>query len=158
MSRDDFQQRVSRVTAGHDDGRTKKKRSVLPPWYERLAYPLTFVGAFVLGYATIVATRIVRGQYLTDAPVTDVAIAMDAVLAIIIGMTIRVIMSIKDPLYIPANTMGTLAGIMTLHNFVWWWPEASEFVFGGKMVERILTTTEPNSIMFQGMVIAAGQS
>lgn len=149
MGHEDFEQRVARA---QEVKPTKRKVRVLPSMWERMLYPMTFVGAFLLGYAIVVFTRWMRSGIHFEAQDPNVALATEAAAGIVVGFVIRQLFSIKNPVYVPANALGTTAAIISFHNFFWWFPEQAEMVFTPEYTQSIRATTEPNSLIFMGAV------
>lgn len=149
MSRNDFQDRLSRISSSQPE---RRKARLLPSFWSRISYPLTFLGAFALGYATVAFARWMRAGMGSAPAADDASMAIEAGMGIAVGFVIRQLFSIRDPAYVPANALGSVFAIVSLHNFAWWFPQTIAAITDPGFAEAIRAASEPNSLIFRGII------
>ncbi len=151
-----FQARVERLsTKGKErvEARSKmRKKSVV---WERLAYPLSIVGALALGYFTAFLSRYVM-YHMVGVPKPGSVDIASLVFAAAIVLTMSAILKSKQKECATASTIGLLLAVFTLHNFVWEYPDVFGQIYGPDWVKAVQQQTEPSSLFVFGRVIELG--
>lgn len=175
---DDFRNRLNRIRQGREgalppeecaayDPATMPRRVVarnvspLPDWRENIRYPGKFVGAFFLGLAAVVISRWIRFNMSGGAVETeysDLSMMLDAGMAFAIGFGLRMLFSVEGKEFIAAKTVGIFVMVATMHNLVHSAPAPFVAAFSPEWVDAVVATTEPATIVFQGMTFALGSS
>lgn len=121
----------------------------------RLAYPLSFVWAMLLGILSVFMARFATAHLVGSAEGADdmmlymMDIGVAAVCAFAIGVAIRS----TDPKIMTTRMIGVFLAVSTMHNLVWFFPETFVWIYGEEWVEALLIRSEPNSIFFRGEYI-----
>ncbi len=143
------------------DPKRKKGISALPTLRETIGYPMSIVGAFVIGMLAVLITRWVRytlaGGTLSGED-ADITMAIDAGLALAIGFVLKQMFRFSGKIQETAKTMGIFAMICVMHNMVHLWPGAFELAFSPEWVTDVVETTEPKSILFRGVSFVVGET
>lgn len=132
----------------------RREVSPVPSLRENLAYPLSIVGACLIGMFAVFAARYARFHIFGGSMVgedADIAMLMDGALAFGVGFIFRSFFSFESQEYITAKMVGIAAMIAVMHNFVHWAPGLFSGLFSPDYVEMTLAMTEPNSILFRGV-------
>jgi hypothetical protein len=172
-----FEARLKRISAGgantmgqvyvgpaEDSERFGKKRravSVLPSPRETIGYPLSIVGAILIGMLAVLISRWARytisgGSLTGEDP--DIMMAIDAGLALAIGFVLKQIFRLTGKVQETSKTIGIFAMVCIMHNFVHVWPGAFEMAFSPEWVTDVIETTQANSILFRGVSFVVGES
>ena len=134
--------------------RPGKEISPLPSVWENLAYPMSLVGAFLIGMVAVFAARYARFHIMGGSMVgedADIAMMMDGALAMGVGFVFRSFFRFEAKEFITAKTLGIFAMICLMHNLVHMAPGAFATLFDEDYVLMTLELTEPNSILFRGV-------
>mgnify|MGYP001796857615 CR=1 FL=1 len=75
-------------------------------------------------------------------------LVMDAVMSSCIGFLIRMVTNMKSPVHMSAKGFGITAGVLTMHMAVHRLPEQFERLFSPEWVYQVISTTDPNGILF----------
>ena len=132
----------------------RKEVSPLPSLRETIGYPLSLIGACLIGMLAVFAARYARFHIFGGSMVgedADIAMMMDGALAFGAGFVFRSFFNFESQEYVAAKTVGIVAMIALMHNFVHWAPGLFEGLFDAGYVEMTLAYTEPNSILFRGV-------
>jgi len=171
-----FDERLKRISAGgentmgqvyigpaEDAARDKKGGrvvSALPSLRETIGYPMSIVGAFLIGMLAVLITRWVRytlaGGTLTGED-ADIMMAIDGGLALAIGFVLKQMFRFSGKVQETAKTVGIFAMICVMHNLVHILPGAFEWAFSPEWVTDVIETTEPKSILFRGISFVVGE-
>lgn len=139
----------------------KKDVSPVPPLRETIRYPLSLIGACLIGMIAVFAARYARFHILGGSMVgedADIAMMMDGALAFGVGFIFRSFFNFESQEYITAKTVGIFAMIALMHNLVHWAPEVFVGLFDEDYVLMTLEMTEPNSILFRGVSFVMGDA
>ncbi len=160
-----FQERLARL--GHAPDRPAAVMQAAPAprqrpsepvklndWRENIKYPLSFVGAFLIGMVSVFIARFVRfhttGGGLTDELGGELFLILDGAMALAIGFALRMAFNIHGKEHVMAKTAGILALGTTMHNLVHMQPELWAAMFSPEWVEEVTYFTDPNTIIFRG--------
>lgn len=117
----------------------------------------SIVGALLLGLLAVCLARYLRFRVF---PGIDLEGQLDLIanggLGMIAGFLLTQMFRLSGKEHLAAQSVGVLAAICTLHNLVHWFPKVSEALFSPAWVNGVLTTTEPNSILFRGVYFVVG--
>ncbi len=128
--------------------------SPVPSVWENLGYPMSILGAFLIGMIAVFAARYARFHIMGGSMVgedADIAMMMDGALAFGVGFVFRSFFNFESQEYITAKTFGIFAMICLMHNLVHWAPGLFAGLFDVDYVLMTLEMTEPNSILFRGV-------
>lgn len=151
-----FQDRVSRLSdKGKAQAEARKKTRKKSVVLERLAFPLSILVAFALGYFTAFLSRYVM-YHMVGLPEPGKVDIASLVFAAAIILTMSAILKSKQKECATASSFGLLAAVFTLHNFVWEYPDLFERVYGADWVKSVQQQTEPSSLFVFGRVIELG--
>ena len=173
--KEQFSDRLQRIAAGGEntmgqiyvgsaedsvrDKRGKGGVSALPTLRETIGYPMSIVGAFLIGMLAVFITRYVRytvaGGTLTGED-ADIMMAIDGGLALAIGFVLKQIFRFSGKAQETAKTVGIFVMICVMHNLVHMWPGAFEMAFSPEWVTDVIETTEPKTILFRGVSFVIG--
>lgn len=131
-----------------------KPVSPIPSVWENLGYPMSILGAFLLGMLAVFAARYARFHIMGGSMVgedADIAMMIDGGLAMGVGFLFRSMFNFQAKEFVTAKTFGIVAMICVMHNLVHWAPEAFAVLFDVDYVLLTLEMTEPNSILFRGV-------
>lgn len=121
----------------------------------RLAYPLSFVWAFLLGCLSVFMARFAVA-HLVGAPgeTDDMMLYMiDIGVAAAAAFAISVVVRSTDPRKMTTTMIGVFLTVSTMHNLVWIMPDIFVMIYGEEWVEALLIRSEPNSIFFRGQYV-----
>jgi hypothetical protein len=137
----------------------ERQVSPLPDWRENIRYPALIVGAFVLGLVAVVMSRWVRfhmsGRAVEDA-YSDLNMMIDGGMAFAIGFVLRMLFNVEGKEFIAAKTVGIFVMVSSMHNLVHAAPGAFTSAFSPEWVDAVVTTTDPSTVIFQGMTFEFG--
>lgn len=134
--------------------RPQKEVRPVPSIWENLGYPMSLVGAFLIGMIAVFAARYARFHIMGGSLVgedADIAMMIDGALAFGVGFIFRSFFNFESQEYITAKTIGIAAMIALMHNLVHWAPGLFVGLFDEDYVLMTLEMTEPNSILFRGV-------
>jgi hypothetical protein len=171
-----FQDRLNRIAAGgpntmgqvyigppDTNGSSKGKKggsSSGRDTLDNILYPMSIIGAFMVGVFAVFATRFIRftmmGGELTGEN-ADLWMVVDGVLAIGIVISLRSVFRFGGKALETAKTVGIVAMILTMHNFVHIVPGFFGSVFSPEWTTQIIETTKPNSFLFRGISFMIGE-
>ncbi len=138
----------------------KRAVSALPSLREIIGFPVSIVGAFLIGMLAVMITRWARytiaGGTLTGED-ADITMAIDAGVALAIGFVLKLMFRFSGKAQETAKTVGIFVMIAVMHNLVHSWPGAFEKAFSPDWVTAVIETTEPNSILFRGVSFVVGE-
>ncbi len=128
--------------------------SPLPSWQENIKYPLSIVGAFLVGILAVFISRYGRfhisgGTLAGEDP--DLTMMIDGALAAGLGFALRTAFRFESKEYITAKMVGIAVMIATMHNLVHWTPNTFTTLFSEQWTREVVWFTEPNSILFRGV-------
>lgn len=132
----------------------KKPVSPVPSIWENLAYPLSILGAVLIGMIAVFAARYARFHLQGGTLVgedADIAMMLDGALAFCVGFVFRSFFRFESQEFITAKTLGIAAMIALMHNLVHWAPGLFTGLFDADYVTATIEMTEPNSILFRGV-------
>jgi len=127
---------------------------VLNDWRQNIRYPAAIVGAFVVGMISVFVARYVRfhlGMGGLAGEDADTMMLIDAAMGIGAGFVLRMIFHFEAKVFQTAQAAGVVAMIAVMHNFVHWAPGVFDVIFAPDWTREVITTTEPNSILFRGV-------
>lgn len=166
-----FQQRLQRIAKGvpnttgqvyvgpaeTNGGKTK---SAGPDIVENILYPMSIVGAFLVGAFAVLLTRFIR-FHMTGGELTgenaDILMIIDTVIAVGIVISLRSVFRFRGKALETAKTVGIVAMVLTMHNFVHLAPTAFGKVFSPEWSKQIVENTLPKSILFRGVSMVVGE-
>ncbi|WGW03196.1 hypothetical protein [Tropicibacter oceani] len=139
------QQRAARMAAPKVVQRTS--------YWENAKYPLSFVGAFVLGVLATMFGRYCQFHMLglpVQAENPDIQMVMDNVFVGLIAVVVRLLVSYATHEHMVAQMAGVWLVILTFHNLPHWAPMPMSMVFSPEYVHQAQAATNGNSILFRG--------
>lgn len=171
MGQVDFQDRIARLHDKHGTGsaatvstenvvQSVEKRSRNFQTSEdtlagRLAYPLSFVMAFLFGVLSVFLGRFAfahLGGPMQDGDATTLYI-IDLALAGAVAFAINVVLKSGEKEKVTVSMAGVFASVSLMHNLIWMYPDAAALVYGEAWVEDLMRRSMPSSIYFQGEYI-----
>jgi len=153
---DAFQQRIARISK--DRGVTEVA-AVKQNYLSTLAYPLSFIGAAVIGALSVFLARYVRyhmGAGSLAGEGADTMMIMDVVMASMVGLFLKMIFRIQAQHYKSAQTVGVFAMVALMHNAVHAAPGVFTAVFSQEWVEQVVEMTDPKTLLFAGVSVPIG--
>ncbi|WP_298292344.1 hypothetical protein [uncultured Litoreibacter sp.] len=165
VASNDFQARLARISNGEvhsADGlivperREVKDVKLTGGLLENALYPLSIVGAFLLGILAVFFSRFARIHLLGTAdPDTDImlAFAADGAMALAIGFMFKQAFRMKGAEWISAQTMGVTVMVASMHNLIHLQPKLFSQIFTPDYVDAILSYTEFRTLMAAGYVL-----
>lgn len=170
-----FQNRLNRIAAGGPNtmgqvyvgpaetssstknGKGKSKAG--PDVLDNVLYPMSIIGAFMVGVFAVFATRFIRfhmlGGELTGEN-ADLWMILDSVIAIGIVISLRSVFRFGGKALETAKTVGIVAMILMMHNFVHIAPGFFGSVFSPEWTSEVIATTKPKSFLFRGVSFIIG--
>jgi hypothetical protein len=171
-----FADRLKRISAGGantmsqvyvgamDDPDIKRSRSGKPIAASAglgkvIRLPFTILGALSMGMIAVVLARFIRAA-LADGELTgpdaDIMMAVDAALGLAVGFALNMVFRMKGKVQETMRTLGVVAMVMVMHNFVHWAPVPFQMAFSTDWVAEVIETTKPNSVLFLGVSYEMG--
>ncbi|MGI9370360.1 MAG: hypothetical protein ACR2O2_16135 [Ruegeria sp.] len=123
--------------------------------WQRLSYPVSFVGVFFLGVFAVFLTRYIQSQ-LVGVPDSGEASFQEIIglgCASAAASIISLFLKDRQKEFASVSTIGVFLTTFTYHNLVWEYPDAFEQVYGPDWVEFTQERTEPSSLFLFGNVI-----
>ena len=118
------------------------------------SYPLSMVMAFGLGFLAFAIGRYIR-FHLTGVGETPPDPDMEMVLQLGTGLAIAAVLGAVDQMkafeYLIAKSLGVVAGLLAFHNLVHVYPDQFKLLFSPIWVTKMVTTTEPFSLLWRGI-------
>ncbi|AZQ68859.1 hypothetical protein EF888_18025 [Silicimonas algicola] len=153
-----FQNRIERLAEKHAPAAAARAQvQVIPHWSENFMYPLSLIGAALVGMLAVVLSRYVRFQLLGGSLAgddADIAMLMDGALAAGCSFMLFTVLRYGGAVHKAAQAFGIAAMILVMHNFVHWMPRAFDLTFSPKWTSEVIAMTEPNSLLFRGVSFA----
>ncbi len=158
-----FQDRISRIRYGativSDNVHTPERRVIVPmtrgqELRENARYPLSIVGAFLLGMLAVFIGRYVSFQLIGTGRMADDpsgTFYIDIALAAGVAFVIRMALDFRDPAHLAGKSMGITVAAATMHNLVHAAPSIWAILFSEEWVAAVIQVTEPKSIYFAGI-------
>ena len=81
----------------------------------------------------------------------DIEMLKMAATAFGIAVVASHLMGLRDRGLLVAKAIGVVAGMLFFHNLVHIWPQAFDRMFSPIWVARVLTETEPHSLLWRGV-------
>ncbi len=125
----------------------------LTSWRENIKYPLSIVGAFLIGMFSVFLVRYARYHLLGGSLVgadADITMVLDASLAAAFGFLLRFSLNFIEQEYVLAKAAGIAVMVGAMHNLAHWAPSPMSVVFSPDWVAQTQSQTEGNSILFRG--------
>ena len=159
MGQDVFAERLARLGAEHGQRaevqtqQAQAARGPRPDWVTNLGYPISVLGACVLGLIAVVLAR--YGMYVIGGepdPLADPDLTMviDGALAFGIAFVLRMAFHMTDKVHLAAKTVGIWIALTCMHNLVHDYPALWAMGFSEAWVERTTSMTEPRSFYVRG--------
>lgn len=130
-----------------------------PDILDNILYPMSIIGAFLVGVFAVFLTRFIRfhmmGGELTGEN-ADLWMIVDGVIAVGIVIALRSVFRFGGKALETAKTVGIIAMILTMHNFVHIVPGFFGAVFSPEWAQQIIDTTKPKSFLFRGISFVIG--
>ena len=118
------------------------------------SYPLSMVLAFGLGFLAYAIGRYVR-FHLTGVGGAPPDPDTEMLLQLGTGLAIAAVMGAADRMkafeYLIAKSLGVVIGLLSFHNLVHLYPEEFKLLFSQIWVTKLVTTTEPFSLLWRGI-------
>ena len=120
----------------------------------RIAYPLSFVGACVLGVFAVFLSRYV-GVHFWGAVQGDAmhVFTIDAVRAASMGGLIAIWLKLTSKEHVVSLGIGLIVALTMMHNLVWLAPQPFIETMGFEWVSQVRSMTAPETIWFGGGVL-----
>ena len=170
-----FQNRLNRIAAGgpntigqiyvgppdtsSDPKSGKRKSKTGPDFLDNVLYPMSIIGALIVGAFAVFATRFIRfhmlGGELTGEN-ADLWMIVDSVIAIGIVISLRSVFRFGGKALETAKTVGIVVMLLTMHNIVHIAPGFFGSVFSPEWTEEVVATTKPKSFLFRGVSFMIG--
>ena len=132
---------------------TKPEVSVLPDWKAHFRQPIAFLVAVLAGALAVVVVRSLR-FYMTGGTLVgtdpDVAMLSDIALAAAGAFLLVSVLQVSGAYLKAAQALGILVMVLGMHNAVHAAPGAFKAIFSNDWTDNVLTSTQPNSILFRG--------
>lgn len=161
-----FQERLKRISAGGPnttgqvyvgppeamtDRKGRKIRSSTgPDALDKVLYPLSMIGAFMVGVFAVFLIRLAR-FYLLDGGLTgenaDLWMIFDSVFAIGIVIILRSVFRAKGKALEVAKAIGIIATVLTMHIFVHLMPGFFSSVFSPEWTQQVIATTDRHTAL-----------
>ncbi|MCO6381942.1 hypothetical protein [Oceanicola sp. 502str15] len=156
---DTFNDRITRINKGSQwapegvvhtpvqKARRKGRNGPIARMFHTISLPM----AFALGLLAMAVARYARmavsglpegGQVLTST------LALDAVLGVVLAFILCQIVQMRSISQVAVAVIGTGAGALTMHMVVHRAPEIFAQFFGPAWVNAVLSTTEPNMVLY----------
>ncbi|WP_170764850.1 hypothetical protein [Ruegeria lacuscaerulensis] len=153
-----FQDRIERIRKNAEETSSKAPPPRTDSIWQRLGYPASFVGAFVLGVFAVFLTRYIQyhtvgvpeGGQLDAQEIINIGLASGA------GFFVSFFLRDRQKEFASSVTMGVLVTTFTYHNLVWKYPDFFEVVYGEDWVEFVEKLTEPSSLYLFGNIVKLG--
>jgi len=132
---------------------SKPEVAVIPDWKENFRYPAAIVGAALVGMVSVFLARYVRFQLMGGSLAgenADFTMLIDGGIGIACSFFLFAALRFQGAALKTAQTLGIVAMIMIMHNFVHAVPKAFSLIFSEEWTEEVLAMTEPGSILFRG--------
>lgn len=139
------------ISAGRKNGKKRKlsDRDAL----DNVLYPLSLIGAFIIGTISIVLARLARyhlfGSGLTGEN-ADLWLIIDGIVAMGIVISLRSVFRSKGKTLEAAKALGIVAMALTMHNFVHLNPNLFNTIFSPEWTAQVTAATKENSLLIQG--------
>jgi len=183
ISTTSFNERLARIEAHqrqckgkvtlHIGEREVQVRSGSPIWemkpqsrggalVRNVLYPVSFVGAFVLGVISVVVSSAVRFHFAAVPTAEQLNAAGDSqmilggIIAMIASMGFAMLFRLNSRVLTPAQSAGVLAGVSTLHNLAFWVPDLATQLFTPDWVALQQQIAMPDSLIFRGLIVPFG--
>ena len=159
MGQDVFAERLARLGAEHGQRaevqtqQAQAARGPRPAWVTNLGYPISVLGACVLGLIAVVLAR--YGMYVIGGepdPLADPDLTMviAGALAFGIAFVLRMAFHMTDKVHLAAKTVGIWIALTCMHNLVHDYPALWATGFSEAWVERTSSMTDPRSFYVRG--------
>jgi hypothetical protein len=166
-----FQERLARINAGQGFTRDtvyvgqdlaftyvpkgRRKNKGLGQAANNAGTALSVPFCIVIGFLSHVAERyadFVLNKNPDPNANIDVEMVKVAASAFMLSIVISFLLGLRDRGLLVPKLLGVAAGMLFFHNFVHQWPEFFGQVFSPIWVAQVTTITEPNSMVFRGIV------
>lgn len=165
--KEDFAARVARIQAGgvgskgtiyvgQNEAYYQERVEKIPPSKTKelagnALYPAGLAGAFLLGMFAVGFGRYVRFQIMAGHHFeANLDMAINMAMGLCVSFVLSQMFRLTNKEHLGLQSMGVFVMVCTFHNLVHWMPRAFEVAFSPAWVEQVLTTTQPNSILFRG--------
>ena len=174
MGQTDFQDRIARLSEKHGvvptapassenvvravEKRARGFQTSEDTLAGRLAYPLSFVVAFLMGVLSVFIGRFAfahLGGAMQDGDAMTLYM-IDLALAGAMAFAINVALKSGEKEKVAVSMAGVFACVSLMHNLIWMFPDAAALVYGDAWVESLMRRSLPNSFFFQGEYIPFG--
>lgn len=150
-----FQDRLNRVAEARAPIEAAKPQvDLTPDWKTNIRYPLSLVGAALLGMLAVFIARYAR-FHLTGGALTgddaDLTMIIDGGLAAGCSFLLFGLLRFDGAEYKLAQTVGIVVMVCIMHNFVHAAPAVFDIVFSPEWTQDVIAYTEPKSILFRGV-------
>ena len=151
-----FQSRVERINARAEEASKGTSRRSGDTIWHRLSYPISFIGAFLLGVGAVFLSRYIQFQMIgvPGDPKAGSQDLISIVLAMAAIFLISFLLNGRQKEFARTSALAMMATTFTFHNAVWAYPDSFEQVYGPDWVEMVKKQTEPSSIRLFSIVIA----
>ncbi|MDJ0640383.1 MAG: hypothetical protein QNJ20_16280 [Paracoccaceae bacterium] len=131
----------------------KPEVPVLPDWKAHFRQPIALLAAVLAGAMAVAVTRYLR-FYMTGGTLmgddADTAMLIDAAMGATGAFLLVTMFQINGAYLKIAQILGAVAMVVGMHNAVHAAPWAFNLAFSTEWTRNVVTTTEPNSILFRG--------
>ena len=144
-----FAERISRIEAQRQ--RSAPATKPRARWRESgFAYVLSLVAAFFVGVLVVFAARYARFQLTGVTPGSTTLntsnLAVDMVLAFMVGFLLQQIFNFRRPEHTGAKTLGMIVAVLTMHMAVHAFPGVFSVIFSETWVHQVIRLTDPTKI------------
>lgn len=130
-----------------------KQVSPVPSVWENLGYPMSIVGAFLLGVLAVFASNYAMFHLFgADGGLEDPLFTMvgNGVLAAGLSFVLRNAMKFEGKEFATANTAGIILMVASIHNLFHFAPEPMAVVYSAEHVAMMVDTSVPYSLNYGG--------
>jgi hypothetical protein len=132
----------------------RRNRSALLVMMGNAAYPLSLVLSFLVGFLAFGIGRYIR-FHLTGAadapPDPDTEMLIEVCSGLVIAAMLGQFDRMKSFEYLVAKSLGVVVALLTFHNLVHEFPEQFKMLFSPIWVTKVVTQTEPFSLVWRGI-------
>ncbi|MFY0632915.1 MAG: hypothetical protein JXQ91_03835 [Vannielia sp.] len=158
-SMDTFNDRITRINKGRQwapegvvhtpvqAARRKGKQGPIARFFHSVSLPMAF-GLGLLAMAVARYARLAISGLPQDGQVLTSTLAVDALVAVVLSFILCQIVSMRSISQVAVAVIGTGAGALTMHMVVHRAPEIFAQFFGPAWVNAVLSTTEPNMVLY----------
>ena len=154
MGQAEFQARISRIEKRKGHGRhARTQLTSVGHLFRNALWPLSVPATFALGIGLVIFARYARFHLVglpedTSEAAQAISLCTDLLVALMVAFVIRQATRWRSGLHMTMQTLGMSCGSLCLHMAVHRWPDPFIAFFSPAWVDHVISTTEPNAILF----------